>query len=206
MPTIALIVDAQVDFCEGGALPVRGGHAVAAAIAELLAGRSYDTVVASRDAHNPLPDTNGGHFAAPGEQPDWHSTWVEHCVQGTAGAAYHPAVERALPPGTVHVREGAGRPSYSALEGTTEQGASLADYLCARYARGSGLVVHLMGLATDYAVSATAVGLRELLPDAEVILLAGLCAGVHSDTTGAVMTMTQAGVRVVTGPVQAVPG
>jgi nicotinamidase/pyrazinamidase len=205
MPTIALVVDAQVDFCESGALPVQGGNAVAAAIAELLVKRPYDLVIASRDAHNPLPDTNGGHFAAPGEQPDWHTTWVVHCVQGTAGAAYHPDVERALPQGTVHVREGAGRPSYSALEGITEEGKTLADYLAGRYASGAGLAVQVMGLATDYAVAATALGLVDLLPDAEVVLLAGLCAGVHSDTTDAVVRMTQAGVRIVTGPVASVP-
>jgi nicotinamidase-related amidase len=62
-----------------------------------------------------------------------------------------------------------------------------------------------MGLATDYAVAATALGLVDLLPDAEVVLLAGLCAGVHSDTTDAVVRMTQAGVRIVTGPVASVP-
>jgi nicotinamidase/pyrazinamidase len=103
------------------------------------------------------------------------------------------------------VREGAGQPSYSALEGTTDDGSSLADFLTERYGSGAGLVVHVMGLATDYAVLATALGLRTLLPDAEVVLLAGLCAGVHSDTTDAVVQMAQAGVRIVTGPVAAVP-
>lgn len=205
MTTIALVVDAQVDFCEAGALPVQGGDAVARSIAEVLATFRYDAVIASRDAHNPLPDTNGGHFAAPGEQPDWHTTWVVHCVEGTPGAEYHPAVAQRLPADTVHVREGAGRPSYSALEGLTGDGQALQDYFTDRYTDGAGLVVHVMGLATDYAVLATALGLRQALPESQIVLLAGLCAGVHSDTTDAVAQMLRAGVRIVTGPPSAVP-
>lgn len=198
--TIAVVVDAQIDFCEGGALPVVGGNAVAGLIAHLLHHRPYDAVIASRDAHHPLPDTNGGHFAAPGEQPDWHTSWVEHCVEGTPGAAYHPAVAAALPGDTIHVTEGAGKPSYSALEGVLLDGSALADVLRAQYGTGADVEVHVMGLATDYAVLATALGLRELLPQARVVLLAGLCAGVHCDTTDAVTKMLAAGVRVVTGP------
>ncbi len=199
MPTIALVVDAQVDFCEAGALPVAGGNAVCQAIASLLGTRRYEHVIASRDAHNPLPDTNGGHFAAPGEQPDWHTSWAVHCVEGTPGAAYHPAVEAALPSKTIHVREGAGRPSYSALEGVTDDDVVLADVLKSRFGTGEDLTVEVMGLATDYAVLATALGLREVLPEARIVLLAGLCAGVREDTTEALATMIDAGVRIVTG-------
>lgn len=204
MTTIAVVVDAQLDFCEGGALPVRGGHAVASGIGRLLTGQHYDLVIASRDAHNPLPDTNGGHFAAPGAQPDGHTSWAVHCVDGTPGAQYHPDVAAALPAQTVHVKEGAGQPSYSALEGVTDDGTLLAEYLTAHFGDGSGAVIHVMGLATDYAVVATALGLRRVLPQARVVLLAGLCAGVREDTTEAVAQMVNAGVRIVTGPMTAV--
>lgn len=200
MPTIAVIVDPQVDFCEGGALPVVGGNAVAAGIADVLSQRDYDLVIASRDAHNPLPDTNGGHFAASGEPPDWQSSWPVHCVAGTPGAEYHPLVAAALPPETLHVVEGAGQPSYSALEGLTEQGHSLESLLVQRFGEGTLVTAHVMGLATDYAVLATALGLRRVLPQAQVVLLAGLCAGVQADDTGAVRQMLDAGVRIVTGP------
>ncbi len=205
MSTVAVVVDAQVDFCEGGALPVVGGSAVVAAIGQLLSAATYDCVVASRDVHNPLPDTNGGHFAADGPA-DWRTSWPVHCVSGTAGAEYHPLVAQALPAATVHVTEGAGRPSYSAIEGVTTDGVVLADHLRSRFGSGAGVQVHVMGLATDYAVLATALGLRKVLPDAAVVLLAGLCAGVESDTTGAVGQMLAAGVRVVTGPGQVITG
>jgi len=50
-----LIVDVQNDFCEGGSLPVPGGHTAAAAIADYLHQQhtSYQLVVTSQDWHPP---------------------------------------------------------------------------------------------------------------------------------------------------------
>ena len=83
------IIDVQNDFTEGGALGVEGGAAVAAHVTEYLAehGEGYDLIVASRDWHDPDHD-NGGHFATDVE-PDFVTTWPEHCVAGTPGAEYH---------------------------------------------------------------------------------------------------------------------
>ena len=79
-----VVVDVQNDFCEGGSLAVAGGAAVAASIAELLAGdHGYDLVVATRDHHiDP-----GDHFS---ESPDFVDSWPPHCVAGTPGADFHP--------------------------------------------------------------------------------------------------------------------
>ena len=106
MNTALIVVDVQNDFCEGGSLAVAGGAAVAARISDHLRrhGDRYDTVVATRDWHAPLHDTNDGHFAAPGDEPDYVTTWPVHCVAGTPGADYHPALE--LPERTVHVVKG----------------------------------------------------------------------------------------------------
>ena len=100
-----IVVDVQNDFCEGGSLAVAGGAAVAEQVSKFLAraASAYDVVVATADWHEPLPDTNAGHFAA-GADPDYVTTWPVHCVRDTAGAAYHPALH--LPEGTVHVRKG----------------------------------------------------------------------------------------------------
>src|ERR1700757_2069865 len=47
-----IVVDVQNDFCEGGALPVTGGAAVASAISDYLAaGADYRHVVATQDFH-----------------------------------------------------------------------------------------------------------------------------------------------------------
>lgn len=117
MTKALLVVDVQNDFCEGGSLGVDGGSAVAAAVSDYLAQDRYDLIVASRDWHNPLPDLNGGHFAAPGTAPDFIDNWPVHCVAGTKGAEYHP--ELVLPESTLHVIKGMGRPDYSAFQGET---------------------------------------------------------------------------------------
>ena len=94
MSRVLLIVDVQNDFTEGGALETDGGAAVAAGITEHLASsrEQYDVVAASRDWHDANSD-NGGHFHA---QPDFVDSWPEHCVAGTAGADYHPALDTKL--------------------------------------------------------------------------------------------------------------
>ena len=70
------------DFCEGAALAVQGGTAVVEHVAEYLKlhHRKYRLIVASRDWHRPNTG-NGGHFAEPGEAPNFTTTWPVHCVQ-----------------------------------------------------------------------------------------------------------------------------
>src|SRR4051794_31984139 len=106
MPRALLVIDVQNDFTEGGALGVAGGAAVAEGISGYLAGSTdvYDVVIASRDWHDGEGD-NGGHFATTAP-PDFVDTWPPHCVAGTAGAEYHPALDTSLI--DVHVRKGQG--------------------------------------------------------------------------------------------------
>lgn len=174
-----VVVDVQNDFCEGGALAVAGGAQVAREVTAFLdrAGASYDVVVATADWHEPLPDANAGHFAV-GAEPDYVTTWPEHCVRDTAGAAYHPALR--LPAGTVHVRKGQGRQDYSGFEGVVQGGAAgagLADTLRGRGVDG----VDVVGLATDHCVAATA--LDALAAGLDVRVLTDLTAGVGVRTT-----------------------
>ena len=93
MTKALLIVDVQNDFCEGGSLAVAGGAQVAADIADYVAaqGEDYALIVTSQDWHD-AGRTNGGHFAEPGTDPDYASTWPTHCVAGTEGADFHPAL------------------------------------------------------------------------------------------------------------------
>src|SRR5690625_6053183 len=64
-----LIVDVQPTFCEGGALGVEGGTAVAEAVAEYVAqNRDFYTLIATTQDWHIEP---GEHFATP---PDRKST------------------------------------------------------------------------------------------------------------------------------------
>lgn len=168
-----LIVDVQNDFTEGGALGTDGGAAVAAAISEHLRSHDYALVAASRDWHDPGND-NGGHFAA--GEPDYVDTWPVHCVAGTEGAEYHPALDVLAI--DVHVKKGQGEPAYSAFEGTTDEGETLAEVLEEQDIDELDVV----GIATDYCVKASAL-------DAA---LAGLSVRVIDPLTSAVTPATRA--------------
>jgi nicotinamidase/pyrazinamidase len=179
MPRGLLIVDVQNDFTEGGALGVDGGAGVAERITEHLAahGDEYALVAASRDWHDGGND-NGGHFATDAA-PDFTVTWPVHCVAGTPGAEYHPALDTGRI--DVHVRKGQGRPAYSAFEGTTEDGRSLAEVLQER-----GITdLDVVGIATDYCVRASALDAFE--SGEHVRVLTDLIAGVAPGTSAAAL-------------------
>ncbi|MFH1924742.1 MAG: isochorismatase family protein, partial [Planctomycetota bacterium] len=94
-----VIVDVQNDFCPGGSLAVPEGDRVVPVINRLQA--RFDLVVATQDWHPP----NHGSFAAnhegkkPGEVVDLGGLeqilWPVHCVEDTAGAAFHRDLDQA---------------------------------------------------------------------------------------------------------------
>lgn len=150
MTRALLVIDVQNDFTEGGALGVEGGAAVAAGITDYLRAHPnrYAAVVASRDWHHG-DDDNGGHFATE-SAPDFVTTWPRHCVAGTPGAEYHPALDTSLV--DVHVKKGQGVPAYSIFEGTTDDGTPFRELL----ERLGVTDVDVVGIATDYCVRASA--------------------------------------------------
>jgi nicotinamidase/pyrazinamidase len=185
------VIDVQNDFTEGGALGVEGGAAVAANITSYLRAQpdEYDVVLASRDWHHG-DDLNGGHFAAPGTEPDFVDTWPRHCVADEPGADYHPALDTTLI--DVHVRKGQGKPAYSIFEGVTDSGATLVEAL-----DDLGVTdVDVVGIATDYCVRASA--LDAIASGRHVRVLTDLIAGVASASSSAALTeLAAAGADIV---------
>ncbi|MRG60463.1 isochorismatase family protein [Agromyces sp. CFH 90414] len=175
MTRALIIVDVQNDFTEGGALGVDGGAAVAEGVTRLLAEHrdAYDVVIASRDWHDADND-NGGHFAV-GADPDFVETWPEHCVAGTDGAEYHPALDTAHI--DAHIRKGQGKPAYSAFEGIDETDRTVSQILDEH-----GVTeVDVVGIATDYCVRAT--GLDAIEHGRHVRVLTDLVAGVAPESS-----------------------
>ncbi len=140
-----LVVDVQPTFCEGGALPVEGGNAVAQAIADYATAHRdrYDLVVTTQDWHvDP-----GAHFSA---TPDFVDTWPPHGVAGTPEAELHPALAGLAP--DARVRKGEYQAAYSGFEGVDEAGRDLAAILA-----GAGVAeVDVVGIAESHCVRATA--------------------------------------------------
>lgn len=152
-----IVVDVQNDFCPGGALGVAGGDEIVPMINGLI-GR-FEHVVLTQDWHP------AGHssFASshPGKNPfemiampyGAQTLWPDHCVQGSAGAEFHPALEWTR--AELLIRKGF-RPqidSYSAFfENDRRTPTGLSGYL-----RDRGIKkVTLCGLATDFCVAFSA--------------------------------------------------
>jgi nicotinamidase/pyrazinamidase len=183
MARALIIVDVQNDFCEGGALPVTGGAAVAQAINDYLAtAPGYHHVVATQDFHvDP-----GAHFS---DHPDYVSSWPPHCVAGSHGADFHPDLDT----GRIEVvfRKGAYSAGYSGFEGTDESGTPLLDWL-RQHAVDE---VDVVGLATDHCVRATAQDAARAGLSTRVLV--DLTAGVAPDSTAAAIeALRDAGVAV----------
>ena len=179
MTRALFIIDVQNDFTEGGALGVDGGAAVAAGITAHLAehpGR-YSHVIASRDWHDGGND-NGGHFAT-SAPPDFVDSWPVHCVAGTPGAEYHPALDTSAI--DVHIRKGQGKPAYSIFEGTTDDDRTVAEVI-----DELGIdEIDVVGIATDYCVRAS--GLDALAAGRRVTVITDLVAGVAEASSAAAL-------------------
>ncbi len=189
MSRALLVVDVQNDFCEGGSLAVSGGAAVAAGIGALLsraADAGYDYAVASRDYH----DDPGTHFST---DPDFLDSWPPHCVIGTSGAQFHPALSGAHFDAVFD--KGRLAAAYSAFEGTDRAGAGLAGWLAERDVPA----VDVVGIATDHCVRATALDAAAAGLATRVLL--DLTAGVDRQTTDAALAaLRSAGVELLGEP------
>lgn len=143
-----VIVDVQPTFCEGGALPVPGGNAVAEAIAAFVAAHrgAYDLLITTQDWHvHP-----GSHFATPPAEPDYVHTWPPHGLAGTPEAELHPALADVN--ADVTIKKGAYSAAYSGFEGVDPDGLPLADVL-----EGDGIeAVDIVGIAESHCVKQTA--------------------------------------------------
>ncbi|MGA8546394.1 MAG: pyrazinamidase PncA [Mycobacterium sp.] len=179
-----IVVDVQNDFCEGGALAVKGGAAVARAISEYLAdGADYPHVVATQDFHiDP-----GDHFS---DRPDYSTSWPPHCLAGSTGAQFHPDLDADRFDAVF--RKGAYDAGYSGFEGVDGSGAPLADWL----AQHDVDQVDVVGIATDHCVRQTA---QEALRNGLATrVLLDLTAGVGEESTAAaIKALRAAGVAIV---------
>ena len=189
MTRALLIVDVQSDFCEGGSLAVEGGALVATKITNYLDSSDYDLIVASRDWHDADSD-NSGHFSQPDSAPDYINSWPSHCVANSPGASYHANLETDKI--QVHIYKGQGAHGYSAFEGVSEQGETLANLLTAK-----GVTeLDVVGIATDHCVLASALDANRL--GLKVRVISSLTAGVSPSTTeAAIDKLIDSGVEVV---------
>ena len=158
-----IVVDVQLDFLPGGALPVPGGDRILAPVAKLMESGRFRDIVATQDWH-PRDHVS---FASqhPGRKPYEpielygrnQVLWPDHCVAGSPGAALHPALPwdkaRAI------VRKGMDRSvdSYSGFRNNYQANGERPPTGLAGYLRELGVTgICVCGLTRDYCARATA--------------------------------------------------
>jgi len=190
-----LIIDVQNDFCPGGALAVAGGDEVVAPINALMDG--FAVTVLTQDWHP------AGHLSFADAHPGAAAfsmielpygpqvLWPRHCVQGSAGAEFHPSLR--TDPAQMILRKGF-RPqidSYSAFfenDRTTPTGLD-------GWLRSRGVTaLTLAGLATDYCVAYSALDAARLGYGVTVRLEACRAIDLNGSLAAALAQMRAAGV------------
>ena len=166
-----VVVDVQNDFCPGGALAVADGDAVVPVINALMP--RFPLVIATQDWHPP------GHASFASSHPGRKSLdvidldgisqvlWPDHCVQATAGADFHPELERQFFRAVIRKGVDPRVDSYSAFrDNHREHPTGLAGML-----RELGVEhVVIVGLTTDYCAATSARDAIELGFSAEIVL------------------------------------
>ncbi|MCI5826266.1 MAG: isochorismatase family protein [Arcanobacterium sp.] len=149
-----IIVDVQPTFCEGGALGVVGGNAVAEKIADFVTNNAseYAFIVTTQDWHI----KPGKHFS---DHPDFVDTWPAHGVADTPEAELHEEI--ASLPIDASVKKGQYAAAYSGFEGVDENGESLEQLL-----RDHDIdALDVVGIAESHCVKDTAIdGVRKGWP------------------------------------------
>lgn len=191
-----VVIDAQNDFCPGGALEVTNGDEVVAPINNLI--DRFKHVLLTQDWH-PAEHIS---FASMHEGQNPFETieldygiqvlWPNHCVHGTSGAEFHADLN--VDAAELVIRKGYRQTidSYSALyENDHSTPTGLAGYL-----RDRGFKrLFMVGLATDYCVAYSALdGRRE---NFEVFVIEDACRGIdlEGSVDAAWQQMTDAGVQ-----------
>jgi len=209
MARALIIVDVQNDFCEGGALAVSGGAAVAGAISDYLDAhhQHFDHIVATQDWHI----EPGSHFS---DDPDMVDSWPPHCRAGSKGAELHPDLDSEYV--QAYFRKGQYAAAYSGFEGVLapedevpmgerpvggpasaapedsdpEDAIGLDDWLQSHDVEE--LVV--VGIATDYCVKATA--LDAVQAGYAVTVIGSLTTGIAEDLSSTYAELEENGVEL----------
>jgi nicotinamidase/pyrazinamidase len=181
-----VIVDVQNDFCPGGALAVADGDQVV--------GNLNHYSLRFRAAALPVFVTRDWHPVKTSHFKEFGGPWPAHCVQGTFGARFHPALD--LDSQVVILSKGmaADADGYSAFDAVDAAGAALADLL----KRSQTKRIFIGGLTTDYCVKQTVIdGLKQGF---DMVVLKDSIRAVEltpGDSERAIEEMVQAGAEVI---------
>lgn len=189
-----IVIDVQNDFCPGGALAVPEGDQIVADINAMMP--DFDAVILTQDwhpaGHSSFASSHAG--KSPFDMIDMpygpQVLWPDHCIQGSEGAAFHPALRTDA---DLIIRKGfrSAIDSYSALfENDHATPTGLDGYL-----RSRGIEqLTFVGLATDFCVHFSAVDAAKQGFDVRVNQSACRAIDLDGSLDAAMAAMQQAGV------------
>lgn len=174
-----VIVDLQNDFVDGS-LANSEGLRVVNSVAEYI--KTFEgNIICTFDTHddNYLSTFEGKNLP------------IKHCIKGTVGWELHPVITQAIQQWQ-NMHEGCY--TYSEVLKTT--------FGYPGWSNESSLKnideIHVCGLVTDICVISNVLGLKEHMPDVDIIVHGNLCAGLSREAhDAALMVMKSCQVKVV---------
>ncbi|MDA5556816.1 bifunctional nicotinamidase/pyrazinamidase [Shimia sp. MMG029] len=198
MSEALIVIDVQNDFCPGGALAVPEGDQIVPGINARM--QDFGTIVLTQDwhpsGHSSFASSHSG--KAPYDMIEMpygpQVLWPDHCVQGSAGAAFHKDLD--IDRADLIIRKGMNPAidSYSAFfENDQNTPTGLEGYLRTR----GVTALTLVGLATDFCVNFSAQDAARL--GFKVRVQADLCRAIDLDGSlaAAWQAMQSAGVAKI---------
>ena len=193
-----VVIDPQNDFCPGGALAVADGDSIMQPINAMM--DAFDLVILTQDwhpeGHSSFASSHEG--AAPFTLTDMpygpQVLWPDHCIQGSDGAAFHPALDTVRADAVIRKGTNPAVDSYSAFfENDKATATGLAGLLRDRGCED----ITMVGLATDYCVAWSALDgaaqgfeVGVILPACRAIDLDGSLDAALADMRGAGISLS----------------
>ena len=164
---ILIVVDMQKDFIDGALGTAEAAAIVAAVAARIAAGRG-ELVLFTQDTH-------GADYL---DTPEGKKLPVPHCIKGTPGWEIDATVKAAWQnhPDTVILPDLPENTFTKPVFGSVD----LVDFLKAKQNEIES--IEILGICTDICVISNAIMIKNTLPEIEIIVNAGCCAGVNPES------------------------
>lgn len=199
MKTALILVDIQNDFCPGGNLAVKGGDDIIPLVNKIM--DKYDIIVATQDwhpkSHKSFASNNEGKQI--GELSTLNGLpqvmWPDHCIQNTEGAKIHKDLDMSK---TIKIFQKGTNPEIDSYSGFFDNDKKSSTGM-SEWLKEQGVdSVHIVGLALDYCVKATAEDAKKLGFKTSVIIEATRAVNISPDDgEKAIKSLKELGVAIL---------
>lgn len=199
MKTALILVDIQNDFCPGGNLAVKGGDDIIPLVNKIM--DKYDIIVATQDwhpkSHKSFASNNEGKQI--GELSTLNGLqqvmWPDHCIQNTEGAKIHKDLDMSK---TIKIFQKGTNPEIDSYSGFFDNDKKSSTGM-SEWLKEQGVdSVHIVGLALDYCVKATAEDAKRLGFKTSVIIEATRAVNISPDDgEKAIKSLKELGVAIL---------